>query len=143
MQETSQNRQTELAWGSVSNLIDKISDIEETIDGGWDDLVEMVADIITEEGTVKSSSVIFSYVFNFMYNLLFRLESNPVKRDFNIISKTKIDGKDAFKIENYDYKSFKWAKENELAFKIDKDSLYILEDKLSEPQKKSFNNRCK
>lgn len=143
MEENSQNRQTELAWGSVSNLIDKISEIEETIDGGWDDLVEMVADTIAEEGTVKSSSVIFSYVFNFMYNLLFRLESNPTKRDFNIISKTKIDEKDAFKIENYDYKSFKWAKEKELAFKIDKDSLYILEDKLSESQKKSFNNRCR
>lgn len=142
MEEKSQNRQTELAWGSVSNLIDKISEIEETIDGGWDDLVEMVADTITEEGAIKSSSVIFSYVFNFMYNLLFRLESNPTKKDFNIISKTRIGGKDAFKIENYDYKSFKWAKENELAFKIDKDSLYILEDKLSEPQKKSFNNRC-
>lgn len=142
MQESSQIRQSELAWGSVANLIDKIGDIEETIDGGWDELINMVADAMTEEGSSKSTTTTFCYLFNFMYNLLFRLRSNPTKRQFNIISKTVTDGKDVYRIENYDYKSFKWAKSEELIFKIDNDSLDILESKLSDTQKKAFDNRC-
>lgn len=138
MQELSQTLQRDFAWGSVCNLADKISDVEQTIDGGWDELIEMVAEAITDEGTVKSTSVIFSYLFNFLYNLLFRIKTNPVKQPFNVIS--KLDG--AYRITNYDYKSFKWAKSNELSSKITTEYIDIPAEKLSDSQKKTFDERC-
>lgn len=142
MQNSSQSRQSELAWGSVANIIDKIGDIEETIDGGWDELINMLADAMTEEGTTKSTATAFCYLFNFVYNLLFRLRSNPSRRPFNIVSKINVDGKEAYRITNYDYKSFKWAKSNDLILNIDNDCLDLSASALTEAQRNAFDKRC-
>lgn len=132
MGELSQRRQSELAWGSIANLADKISDIEENIDGGWDELIDVVADAMTEEGTTHSTAVTFSYLFNFMYRLLSRLKANPIKRGFNQISKATTEGKEAYRITNYDYKAFKWAKSEDLIGKIEDDYIDLPSDKLSD-----------
>lgn len=132
MGELSQRRQSELAWGSIANLADKISDIEENIDGGWDELIDVVADAMTEEGATHSTAVTFSYLFNFMYRLLSRLKANPIKRGFNQISKATTEGKEVYRITNYDYKAFKWAKSEGLIGKIEDDYIDLPSNKLSD-----------
>ena len=63
MEELSTKRQSELAWGSIANIVDKISDEEEKIDGGWPELIDVVADAMTEEGSVKSTANAFANLF--------------------------------------------------------------------------------
>ena len=142
MEELSTKRQSELAWGSIANIVDKISDEEEKIDGGWPELIDVVADAMTEEGSVKSTTNAFVNLFNFLYHVLFRVKESPIKREFNMVSKLKIDGKEVYRINNYDYKSFKWAKSEGLASKVKNDYLDLPADKLTEAQRKAFDARC-
>ena len=143
MEELSTKRQSELAWGSIANIVDKISDEEEKIDGGWPELIDVVADAMTEEGSIKSTANAFANLFNFLYHVLFRLRDNPVKREFNIISKVKINDKEVYHIENYDYRSFKWAKSEGLVEGVNHDYLDLPVEKLSEGQRKTLDKRCR
>lgn len=142
MEETSVKRQSELAWGSIANIVDKISDEEEKIDGGWPELIDMVADAMTEEGSVKSTTNSFVNLFNFLYHVLFRVKESPIKREFNMVSKLKIDGKEVYRINNYDYKSFKWAKSEGLASSVKNDYLDLPIEKLTGSQRRALDERC-
>lgn len=53
MEEIKQLHSLNLEWGCITNLMDKISTIEDSIEGGWQELVDMVADAMTEEGEEK------------------------------------------------------------------------------------------
>ena len=141
MEEPSQTAQLELAWGSIANLADKISDIEETIEGGWDELIDVVADAMTEEGTTHSTAKAFSYLFNFMYRLLFRLKADPTKRDFNQISKETTEGKEVYRITNYDYKAFKWAKSENIIGWIGDDYIDLPTEKLNDKIRRTLDRR--
>lgn len=142
MKELSVKRQSELAWGSIANIADKISDEEEKIDGGWPELIDVVADAMTEEGSVKSTTNAFANLFNFLYHVLFRVKESPIKREFNMVSKLKINGKEVYRINNYDYKSFKWAKSGGLAINVKNDYLDLPVEKISDGQRKMLDKRC-
>ena len=46
MEENKDLHEVSLEWGCIANLIDRIADIEEEMDGHWDELLDMVADIV-------------------------------------------------------------------------------------------------
>ena len=50
-----------LEWGCIANLITKIGDIEEKIEGHWDELLDMLADMIEKEGDEKDPAKITNY----------------------------------------------------------------------------------
>lgn len=141
MEELSVERQSELAWGSISNLVDKITDEEGKIDGGWPELIEIIADAMTEEGSVKSTANAFASLFNFLYHVLFRLRDNPDKREFNIISKIKANDKEVYRITNYDYKAFKWARTGGFIDEVSNDFMDLPADKLTTNQRRAFDRR--
>lgn len=143
MDELAKIRQSELAWGSIDNLVERIIDIEENIEGGWMELVDMVADAMSEEGEGKSTFSSFIYLFNFLYHLLFRLKTNPNKRKFNQVDKIRVAGKEVYRITNYDYKTFKWAKKSGFGDGVSNDCIDIPGDKLSTKQIASIERRCK
>lgn len=143
MDEFAKIRQSELAWGSIDNLVERIIDIEENIEGGWMELVDMIADAMSEEGEGKSTFSSFIYLFNFLYHLLFRLKTNPNKRRFNQVDKISVAGKEVYRITNYDYKTFKWAKKSGFGDGVSNDCIDISGDKLSTKQIASLERRCK
>ena len=142
MEEINELHTRSLEWGCVCNLIDKIGDIEETIDGHWDELLDMIADTLNKEGTETEPEKIFFYIYAFFFRLYYRLRTNPTKRSFNQISKENIAGKEVYRITNYDYKTFKWAVTEGFAETISNDSIQLPKDKLTTNQQRAFDRRC-
>lgn len=130
-----------LEWGCVTNLIDKIADIENEIDGHWDELCDMVADMIDKEGQEKDPAKVFFDLYQYCFRLYYRLRTNATKRDFNKISKTTISGKEVYRIENYDYNTFKWAKNGGFNMTISNDYIDLPSEKLTINQRRAFDRR--
>ena len=59
MEEINEVHTRSLEWGCVCNLIDKIGNIEEQMDGHWDELLDMIADMVDKEGMEKDPTKIF------------------------------------------------------------------------------------
>ena len=142
MEEINELHTRSLEWGCVCNLIDKIGDIEENIDGHWDELLNMVADVITVESSIKNPETIFFNLYEFFFRLYYRLRSNPVKRDFNQVDKLEIAGKEFYRITNYDYKTFKWARTGGFLEWVNNDYIDLPADKLTTNQRRAFDRRC-
>lgn len=143
MEEIDEVHNRSLEWGCVCNLIDKIGNIEEKMDDHWDELLDMIANIISEEGREKDPEKIFFDIYAFFFRLYYRLKTNPAKRDFNQISKLTIAGKEVYRITNYDYKTFKWAKGSGFDAAISNDYIDLPAEKLATNQQRAFDRRCK
>lgn len=141
MDEIDELHTRDLEWGCICNLMDKIEEIEESIEGHWDELIDMLADIIEQEGREKDTSKIFFNIYPFCYRLYYRLRSNPVKRKFNQVDKINIAGKEVYRITNYDYKTFKWAKAEGFIDGISNDCIDLPSDKLTTNQRRAFDRR--
>lgn len=126
-----------LEWGCITNLMDKISNIEEAIEGGWPELVDMVADAVTEEGEKKDPESAFFNLYQFLFRLYYRLRTNPEKRPFN--QYTKHD--EEYWITNYNYAAFKWAKEHGAGSNIDNLVIKVPFSKLTEQERKAIERR--
>lgn len=141
MEEIEELHAESLEWGCVCNLIDKIGNIEDEMDGHWDELINMVSDMIDKESNEKDAARIFFNIYEFCFRLYYRLRSNPTKRAFNQISKTTIGGEEAYRITNYDYKTFKWAKSGGFIDTVSNDYMDLPSDKLTTNQRRAFDRR--
>ena len=140
MEEISQLHNLNIEWGCITNLMDKISNIEGKIEGGWPQLVDMVADAMTEEGENKDPASAFFSLYQYMWRLYYRVKNNPVKRPFNQYRKDE-GGK--YWITNYTYATFKWARAQGFMGEIDNDNIKIPADKLDDKQRRALDRRCK
>lgn len=144
MEEIESAHQLNLEWGCLTNLANKICEIECSIKGGWPELADLVADIMTEEGENKDPVSAFFDLYSFMWRLFYRVKVNPKKRGFNIIEKrTDHFGKEIYWVTNYDYKYFKWARANGFGDSITNDWFTIAGEKLTDKQRRSLDKRCK
>lgn len=141
MEEINEIHTRSLEWGCICNLIDKISDIEDKMDGHWDELCDMIADTVDQEGQEKNPEVIFFDIYEFFFRLYYRLRSNPIKRNFNQVSKTNIAGKEVYRVTNYDYKTFKWARTGGFIDGVSNDYMDLPADKLTTNQRRAFDRR--
>lgn len=141
MEEINELHTKSLEWGCITNLITKIGDIEETIDGHWDELLDIISEMVSSEGGEPDPSKIFFDVYQFCFHLYYRLRANPTKRKFNQVSKTNIAGKEVYRITNYDYKTFKWAKSGGFIGGVSNDYMDLPSDKLTTNQRRAFDRR--
>lgn len=139
MEEIKQMHDINIEWGCITNLMDKISDIEDGIDGGWPELVDMVADAVTEEGRNKDPVSAFFNLYQFLWRLYYRIKTNKVKQPFNQYSKVG----DQYWIKNYSYALLKWANKFGMAAEIDNLIIKIPADKLTDRQRRELDKRCK
>lgn len=139
MEEISALHNLNLEWGCITNLMDKISAIEEKINGGWPQLIDMVADAVTEEGEEKDPTEAFFCLYQFLWRLYYRIKSNPEIRPFNQYSKHG----DKYWITNYNYDIFKWTKKQGLLQEVDNLVIKISEEKIPDKVKKALDRRCK
>lgn len=142
MEEIEELHTRNLEWGCIANLIDKIAELEEKMNEPWDELLDMIADMIGEEGGEKDPAKVFFDVYQYCFRLYYRIRSNPVKRKFNKVDKVNIAGKEAYRITNYDYKTFKWARTAGLVDSISNDYIDLPKDKLTTNQSRGFERRC-
>ena len=141
MEEITDLHTRSLEWGCVTNLLDRIGSIEESIGGHWDELMDMLADMVSEEGREEDPVKIFFVIYAFCFRLYYRLRTNPTKRAFNQIAKVTIAGKEVYRITNYDYKTFKWASANGLMDGVNNDYMDLPADKLTTNQRRAFDRR--
>ena len=141
MEEIREIHSTSLEWGVITNLMDRIGNIEEKMDGHWDELINMLADVVTEESQVKDPTSIFFDVYQYMFRLYYRLRENPTKRKFNQVDKITVAGKEVYRITNYDYKTFKWAKQEGFLEGVSNDYIDLPAEKLTTNQRRGFDRR--
>lgn len=140
-----------IEWGCITNLMDKISNIEDKIEGGWPELVDMVADAVSEEGEKKTDSAdLFFNLYQFLWRLYYRLKNNSEKRPFNVVRRTGTACTDGngyydpwFYIYNYDYPTFKWLKSIGCGDRISNEYAIVPEDKLTDKQRRAFERKAK
>ena len=81
MEEIEELHTRSLEWGCIANLIDKIGSIEEGIEGHWDELCDMIADMMEQEGKEKDPTKIFFDVYAFCFRLYYdRIHSAQLYR---------------------------------------------------------------
>lgn len=141
MEEINDIHTQDLEWGCICNLMDKIEGIEDKIDGHWDELIDMIVDAYSSNDMVKDASVLFFDLYQFYFRLYYRLRANPVKRPFNQVGKITIAGEDVYRVTNYDYKTFKWAKDAGFIMTISNDFIDLPADKLTDKQRRSLDRR--
>lgn len=139
MEEASKIHNMNIEWGCVVNLLDKISDLEEKIEGGWPELIDMVADAVTEESTTKDPVSTFFNLYQFLWRVYYRVKRDKRKRPFNEYLKVENE----YWIKNYTYNILKWANKNGFNTGIDNLIIKIPMDKLTDKQKTAFDRRCK
>lgn len=141
MKEANELHTRSLEWGCVCNLIDKIGEIEDSIDGYWDELIDMIADTIDQESQEENPEKIFFTIYEFFFRLYYRLRNNPIKRVFNQVDTLTIAGKEVYRITNYDYKTFKWAKSGGFIDGVSNDYIDLPTDKLTTNQRRALSRR--
>ena len=144
MEEIEKLHNLNIEWGCVTNLMDKISNIEDKIEGGWPELIDMVADAVTEEGENKTDPAeMFFGLYQFLFRLYHRLKVNSVVREFNTVYKFTARGKEVYRVTNYNYQIFKFARKVGAGSSITNDFIDFEADKLTTKQRASFDSRCK
>lgn len=150
MDETIKLHDMDLEWGCITNLMDKISTIEENIEGGWPELTNMVVDAMSEEGEAKRSQAdLFFDLYQFLFRLYYRLKANSEKRPFNVVKRSGTACADGnvyydpeFIIYNYDYTTFKWIKSIGCGDLISNDTIIIPVDKLTDKQRQALERKA-
>ena len=140
-----------LEWGCITNLMDKISDIEDKIEDGWPELIDMVVDAVSEEGENKREpEALFFDLYQYLFRLYYRLKANSEKRPFNVVKRHGVACADGnayydpeFYIYNYDYTTFKWLKAIGCGDRISNDYAVVPEDKLTDKQRRAFERKAK
>ena len=138
MEEIKQLHDLNLEWGCITNLMDRIVNIEEKIEGGWPELADMVIDAVTEEGEKKNPVEAFFSLYAFLFRLYYRIKALPEKRQFNQYSKQK----EEYWITNYNYEAFKWARAHDFVEGIDNLVIKIPADKLTDKERRAIERRC-
>ena len=127
---------TEHIWDGLLRLFEKVKAISEERD--WPELLSMVMEQVmngineeTEENKLFNQEA-------YLMRLCLRYEVFQ-KSDFNIV--TMNNKTEKFRIANYDFKTFLWAKKL-YDMEIDNNSIYIPYDKLSKQQVEAFKKKA-
>lgn len=131
------------SWDCVGNMVERISDTVDTIEGGWDEMIDEVVNAMESEDSNPSQKELLINLYQYLCRVWYRLKANPTKRPFNIISEVTEFDKQFFRITNYDYKMFKWAKAHKFNNRVCNDSIDIPQDALDNNTKQAFKARIK
>lgn len=138
MEEIAELHSSNVEWGCVMKLLSKISDLEDTIEGGWPELIDMLSDAMVREEKSNSQELFFN-LYQFVLRMYYRLKASPEKAPFNQYSKQDNE----YWIKNYNYDAFKWAKSVGAVEGIDNLVIKIPADKLTTNQQRTLDRRCK
>lgn len=142
MVDSSSMHEVDMEWGCITNLMCKISDLVDTIEGGWPELIDMLIEASDECGREKDPATLFFTLYQFLFRAYYRVKTNPVRRQFDMIDKVTIEGKDYYRMTNYSYTAYKWAKANDFLWRATNDYIDLPVEKLSAAQRAKFEKRC-
>ena len=121
-------------WDGVIRLLDKVDRIAEEME--WPELREMVVSQMFDPPAKEPSELLFNQE-QFLMRLCCRYETFK-KADFNIVVKDK----ERYRISNYDFNTYVWAKQNGFIDELDNNFIYLPFDKLTSKQREAFDKKA-
>lgn len=143
MEEINEVHSLQLEWGAVTNLADRISLLEDKIEGGWPELIDMIADAMTDSSGEPPEKIFF-YLYAFMFRVYYRVKHNLERRPLNVYSREEwgSEKEEVYIISNYDFSVFKWAIDSGFVDRLSNERVIIPVDKLTTKQQHAFDRRC-
>ena len=139
MEEINSLHELSLEWGCITNLVNKIVDIEETLgDEGWPELIDMIGAAINGEESNPDPAKVFFDLYAFVFHIYYRLRGGQKPEPFNRYSKSG----EEYWVKNYNYEAFKWAKALGVSDNIDNNIIKIPISKLTDQQRRALDRRC-
>lgn len=120
----------------LMNLVQRLDKVVK--EQGWEDLETMILGQVID--TIKDDSIVEDLMTREMYlmRLLIRYETFK-KSDFNIV--VIDDRNERFRIGNYDYNTFVWAKKKVPDY-IDNNFIYVPFNVLNEKEREHFKGKA-
>lgn len=140
-------RESTKLYGECAYLLDRVFDKCESMDGGWDELLNHLAAIDDKFDTEKD----FYYkYYKFIRQVYWRIRPWHEKQPFNQVQKKEVlvkrDGKlmhvDGFSIWNYDYKMYMWAVNRGFTYGMSPSMIDVSEEELTPAEIKRFEKKC-
>ena len=123
---------TEAIWDGMNRLLEKVKAFSESMD--YPELLAMVMTQVMDGVSMDTPDTLLFDKESYLMRLCCRYETFK-KADFNIVT---MDNKnERFRIGNYDYKTFLWAKKKVPEY-IDNNFIYVPYDRLSEKEREHF-----
>lgn len=141
MTETEGSHEVRTEWGCITSLMEKISDVVDSMEGGWGELIDMIIAAADDCGKEEDPATLFFTLYQFLFRTYYRIKANPVKQKFDQIEKVTVKGVEYFRIKNYSYKMYKWAKQNNFLWLASNGFIDIPVEKLSDSQRRAFEKR--
>ena len=131
-------------WGTVSTLLAKSADMAQ--DMGRDDIFNMLSEAFDEMEKIKDPAERFFNCFQYAFRIYYRLKVIGKDVPLNRTSKEKYYEKNiaktGFRITNYSYSIFNWARNKGIIEQIDNVSLVVPADKLTPAEVARFDSQA-
>lgn len=135
----------QIQWSYISKLLDKIDEQAERLH--WDGLIDNAAEVFDSANRETDAAKVFFEPYQYLFRLYYRVKHFDKPREWNEIYKAthtiSHEEKPFFRIINYTYSTFLWARRNGFVDFLDNNVIDIPEDKLSPSQVKQFNSKVK
>lgn len=129
---------TEHIWDGLLRLFEKVKAISNDME--WPELLSMVMEQVMDDINEETED---NKLFNqeaYLMRLCIRYEHFK-KAPFNVVTMVKKNNEEYFRIGNYDFKTYVWAKKV-YDMEIDNNFIYIPYTKLSKSQVEAFKKKA-
>lgn len=127
---------TNTVWDNIMDLAEKVSNDSERLN--WNELAEMVADALDSEDKNQNNESLFFGLYQFLFRLHLRVqrmnEAQPFNKIYTETKWLKHEPVPFIRIVNYDYKTYKWAREHKQENYLDNIMIEMPESLFSEKQ---------
>lgn len=133
-------------YGECAYLLDKIYDKCESMEGGWDDLINHIASI--DDTKFETERDFYFRYYKFLSNIYWRISRWDCAQKFNQVRKKEVyyknnEGKivtePGFTIHNYDYKMYIWALNRSLTYGMNPIMIDVAECELTPAELRRLN----
>lgn len=136
-------RDTQVEFGCIAKLIDRISVIVDKLE--WEELADMVADAFVLAEKEQEPFKMFVDWYQFFFRLYYRVKTYKGPAPFNrIFRDQRVVGHDEiqmYRVQNYDYKMFAWARKKGFTEFLTNDWFLVPVDKLTVAEKANFEKK--
>lgn len=132
-------------WSAITNRMEKICEVGDNLK--WEALINMIVDTFDEAVTETDGAKLFAIYYQFFLRLYYRIKDYTEPKEFNIVYKDQRVEKNVeipmFRIENYDFKTYKWAKKKDCLDSMTNGWFLVRKDKLTPAEVRSLESRVK
>ena len=132
-------------WSAITNRMEKICEVADRLQ--WEELVNMIIDTFDEAVKETDGKKLFATYYQFFLRIYYRVKDKTAPEGFNIVYNDKrlVNNVEVpmFRIKNYDFKMYKWARDKGCLDTMTNDWYLIRKDSLRPAELRSFEAKAK